>query len=77
MYSPYVTFVVLTVDHFVGCVDGPLERQKQESRVFRKKWHVMDAKMNARSNYVTMVVRHSESLILAALFVGLVNLAFL
>lgn len=37
MYSPYVTFVVLTVDRFVGCVDGPLERQKQESRVFRKK----------------------------------------
>ena len=29
----FVTFVVLTVDQFVGCDDGPLEQQKQDSHV--------------------------------------------
>ena len=56
---------------------APLNDRNKKAAFFEKKWHVMDAKMNAKSNYVTMVVRHSESLIPAALFVGLVNLAFL
>ena len=29
-------FVVLTVDQFVGRGGGPLERQKQDSHVYRK-----------------------------------------
>ena len=29
-------FVVLTVDQFVGHGGGPLERQKQDSHVYRK-----------------------------------------
>ena len=29
----FATFVVLTVDQFVGCDDGPLEQQKQDSHV--------------------------------------------
>ena len=29
----FVTFVVLTVDQFVGRDDGPLEQQKQDSHV--------------------------------------------
>ena len=29
----FVTFVVLTVDQFVGCDDGPLEEQKHDSHV--------------------------------------------
>ena len=29
-YSPSETFVVLTVDQFVGRDDGPLEQQKQD-----------------------------------------------
>ena len=33
---PFVTFVVLTVDQFVELGDGPLESQKQDSRVFTK-----------------------------------------
>ena len=32
----FVTFVVLTVDQFVECGDGPFELQKQDSHVFRK-----------------------------------------
>ena len=56
---------------------APLNDRNKKAAFFEKKWHVMDAKMNAKSNYVTMVVRHSESLVLAALFAGLVNLAFL
>ena len=35
-YFPSVTFVVLTVDQFVGRDDGPLERQKQDSHVCRR-----------------------------------------
>ena len=31
-YFPSVTFVVMTVDQFVGRNDGPLEQQKQDSR---------------------------------------------
>ena len=33
-------FVVLTVDQFVGHGGGPLERQKQDSHVYQKKWHI-------------------------------------
>ena len=33
---PSVPFVVLTVDQFVGCGGGPLERQKQNSHVLRR-----------------------------------------
>ena len=29
----FLTFVVLTVDQFVGRDDGPLEQQKQDSHV--------------------------------------------
>ena len=32
----FVTFVVLTVDQFVGRDDGPLEQQKQDSHVCRR-----------------------------------------
>ena len=32
----FVTFVVLTVDRFVGHGDGPFELQKQDSHFFRK-----------------------------------------
>ena len=32
----FVTFVVLTVDHFAERVDGPFELQKQDSNVFGK-----------------------------------------
>ena len=40
-YSPSETFVVLTADQFVGCDDGLLEQQKQDSHVCRrKKWHI-------------------------------------
>ena len=35
-YLPSVTFVVLTVDQFVGRDDGLLERQKQDSHVCRR-----------------------------------------
>ena len=35
-YSPSETFVVLTVDQFVGRDDGLLEQQKQDSHVCRK-----------------------------------------
>ena len=34
--SPSQPFVVLTVDQFVGHGCDPLERQKQDSRVYRK-----------------------------------------
>ena len=33
---PSATFVVLTVDQFVGRDDGPLEQQKQDSHVCRR-----------------------------------------
>ena len=33
---PSQPFVVLTVDQFVGHGGGPLERQKQDSHVYRK-----------------------------------------
>ena len=33
---PSQSFVVLTIDQFVGRADGPLERQKQGSHVYRK-----------------------------------------
>ena len=33
---PSQPFIVLTVDQFVGHGDGPLERQKQDSHVYRK-----------------------------------------
>ena len=33
---PSQLFVVLTVDQFVGHGGGPLERQKQDSHVYRK-----------------------------------------
>ena len=33
---PPQPFVVLTVDQFVGHGGGPLERQKQDSHVYRK-----------------------------------------
>ena len=33
-------FIVLTVDQFVGHGGGPLERQKQDSHVYRKNWHL-------------------------------------
>ena len=33
---PSQSFVVLTVDQFVGHGDGPLARQKQDSHVYRK-----------------------------------------
>ena len=33
---PSQPFVVLTVDQFVGCGGDPLERQKQDSHVYRK-----------------------------------------
>ena len=36
-YFPSVTFVVMTVDQFVGRDDGPLEQQKQDSHVCRSK----------------------------------------
>ena len=32
----FVTFVVLIVDQFVECGDGPFELQKQDTHVFRK-----------------------------------------
>ena len=32
----FVTFVVLTVNRFVECGDGPFELQKQDSHIFRK-----------------------------------------
>ena len=32
-YFPSVTFVVLTVDEFVGRDDGPLDQQKQDCHV--------------------------------------------
>ena len=32
-HFPSVTFVVLTSDQFVGCDDGPLEQQKQDSHI--------------------------------------------
>ena len=35
-YFPSVTFVVLTVDQFVGYDVGQLEQQKQDSRVCRR-----------------------------------------
>ena len=35
-YSPSETFVVLTADQFVGCDDGLLEQQKQDSHVCRR-----------------------------------------
>ena len=37
-YSPFVTFVVLTADQFVGRDDGPLDgpQQKQDSHVCRR-----------------------------------------
>ena len=35
-YFPSQPFVVLTVDQFVGHGGGPLERQKQDSHVYRK-----------------------------------------
>ena len=35
-YFPPVTFVVTTVDQFVGRDDGPLEQQKQDSHVCRR-----------------------------------------
>ena len=35
--SPSRPFVVLPVDRFVGHGGSPLERQKQDSRVYRKK----------------------------------------
>ena len=31
-----VTFVVRTVDQFVGCDDGPLDQQTQDSHVCRR-----------------------------------------
>ena len=37
---PFVTFVVLTVNQFVECGDGPIESQKQDSHVFRKNEHI-------------------------------------
>ena len=40
-YFPSVTFVVLTVDQFVGRDDGPLEQQKQDSHArLSKKSHI-------------------------------------
>ena len=36
-YFPSVTFVVLTVQQFVGRDDDPLEQQKQDSHVCRRK----------------------------------------
>ena len=33
---PSQSFLVLTVDQFVGHSGGPLERQKQDSHVYRK-----------------------------------------
>ena len=35
-HFPSQPFVVLTVDQFVGCGGDPLERQKQDSHVYRK-----------------------------------------
>ena len=35
-YFPSVTFVVPTVDQFVGRDDGPRKQQKQDSRVCRR-----------------------------------------
>ena len=35
-YFPSVTFVVMTIDQFVGSDDGPLEQQKQDSHVCRR-----------------------------------------
>ena len=35
-YFPSVTFLVLTADRFVGCNDGLLEQQKQNSHVCRR-----------------------------------------
>ena len=32
----FVTFVVLTVDQFVRCSDGPLEPLMQDSHIFRR-----------------------------------------
>ena len=32
-YFPSQSFVVLTVDQFVGCSGGPLGRQKQDGHV--------------------------------------------
>ena len=36
LFSLSVTFLVLTVDQFVGHDDGPLEQQKQDSHVRRR-----------------------------------------
>ena len=33
-YSPSEMFVVLTADQFVGCDDGLLEQQKQDSHIY-------------------------------------------
>ena len=33
---PSQSFLVLTVDEFIGHSGGPLERQKQDSHVYRK-----------------------------------------
>ena len=39
-YLPSELCVMLTVDQFVGRGGGPLERQKQDSHVYRKNWHI-------------------------------------
>ena len=44
---PSQPFVELTVDQFVGHGDGPLERQKQDSHVYRK---TVSLPLNFRKN---------------------------
>ena len=44
---PSQPFVELTVDQFVGHGDGPLERQRQDSHVYRK---TVSLPLNFRKN---------------------------
>ena len=50
--SLFVTFVVVTVDQFVGRVDGPLEQQRQDSLLLRGLWSaILSSRMFISLNF--------------------------
>ena len=51
----FVTFVVLTVDHFVERGDGPFELQKQDTHVFRKTGTFLEICYKNQSHHYTDV----------------------